>query len=92
MFLHRTIDLLSRPESANESFTICVMGTGTICACESPASLMGSSVWKAAFSKSLARKLSESMMTTPPLFTWRAFVFKAAGFMATNTSAKSPGV
>ena len=92
MFLQRRIVLLSNPESAKESLTRDVMATGTTCTEFMFSSLKGSSVRNAAFSRSFFWNESVSMITTAFGFTYLVLVFNAAGFMATKTSALSPGV
>ena len=91
MFLHRSMALLSSSVPARELFTIEVIATGTSC-WVMPNSLKGSSVLNAAFSRSLFSNESVSKRMTPFDLTYFTFVFRAAGFMATNTSALSPGV
>ena len=91
MLRHFSIALLSMPVSARQSFTIVVM-EAAITSCLMPISSMGLSVWKAAFSKSDFWKASVSIIMVPLGFTNLYCVFRAAAFMATKTSHRSPGV
>ena len=91
MLRHFSIALLSMPVPARQSFTIWVMGAA-ISSCWMPSSLMGSSVAKAAFSKSDFWKASVSMMMHPLGLANLYCVFRAAAFMATSRSHLSPGV
>ena len=92
IFFERRADLLSRPNSANPSFTIVEIGAATTCTLFSPNSLNGSSVVNKALSRSLFLNESVSIMTIAFGLMCFTFTFKAAGFMATRTSALSPGV
>ena len=92
MFLQRSADLLSSPKSTRPSFTIVEIGAATTCTCVSPSSWNGSSVVNCAFSKSAFLKESVSISTIAFGFKCFTFTFSAAGFMATSTSALSPGV
>ena len=92
IFLQRRADLLSKPNSTNPSFTIVEIGAATTCTPVNPSSVNGSSVVNKALSKSLFLKESVSIKTIALGFRCFTFTFSAAGFMATNTSALSPGV
>ena len=63
IFLQRSADLLSRPNSARPSFTIVEIGAATTCTPPSPSSRNGSSVVNCALSKSLFWNESVSIKT-----------------------------
>ena len=91
MFLQRSMALLSRPESFRLSLHIEDMGTSRT-SCLIPNSSNALFVVNFAFSKSFAPKESESVMTSPCGLQNLICVFRAAGFIATNTLQRSPGV
>ncbi|OAV72353.1 hypothetical protein Barb7_03120 [Bacteroidales bacterium Barb7] len=90
--MQRRADLLSKPNSAKPSFTIDETGAATTCTVVSPSSPKGSSVANCAFSKSSFSNESVSIITIVSGFKYFTFTFNAAGFIATSTSALSPGV
>ena len=92
IFLQRRADLLSRPNSVKPSFTIVEIGAATTCTPPSPSSWNGSSVVNCALSRSLFWNESVSIKTIALGFRFFTFTFSAAGFIATSTSALSPGV
>lgn len=63
IFLQRSADLLSKPNSARPSFTIVEIGAATTCTPPSPNSWNGSSVVNCALSKSLFWNESVSIKT-----------------------------
>ena len=91
MFLQRSADLLSSPESFRLSLHMEEMGTSST-SCFMPNSSKGLSVLNCAFSKSLASNESESVMISPCGLQNLICVFSAEGFIATNTWQRSPGV
>ncbi len=93
IFLQRSTDLLSMPNSLRLSRVSCDSATGTNCTDSGRcSSVNGLSVANPAFSKSLAANESVSKSSTPSGFSTLAFTLSAAGFIATSTSAWSPGV
>lgn len=84
--------LVIRPNSARPSFTIVEIGAATTCTPPSPSSRNGSSVVNCALFKSLFWNESVSIKTIALGFRFFTFTFSAAGFIATSTSALSPGV
>ena len=91
IFLQRSIALLSSPESFRLSLHIDEIGTSST-SCLTPNSSNGLSVVNFAFSRSFAPKESESVMINPCGLQNLICVFSAAGFIATNTLQRSPGV
>ena len=92
IFFERSADLLSKPNSAKPSFTIVEIGAATTCTLFRPSSLNGSSVVYKALSRSLFLNESVSIITIAFGLIFFTFTFRAAGFIATKTSALSPGV
>ncbi len=68
------------------------MGTSITLWGSMPSSAMGSEVAYSAFFRLAAVNESPSHTITPSFFRYFRLVLSAAGFMATSTSASSPGV
>ena len=93
MFLLRNTVLLSNPKPSRLLCVNVESGAGISCIeSEIPNSSNGLSVLNPAFSKSDFSNESVSKIMIPPFTTLLAFTFNAAGFIAINTSASSPGV